>query len=291
MNHEKIESRSKETQKIGIIGMIGNVFLFLIKIVVAVTSGSQAMLADSINSATDILSSMMTFIGGKIAGEPSDERHNYGHGKAEYVFSLIISIVMGYLAIKIALEGIFSLIQHHQIEFSWMLIIVCLVTIVTKFGLYYYTSYIGKKEKNILILANSKDHINDVYTTLSVLAGVLATKLNIFFLDGVVAILISIRIFYTAVEFFLESYNVLLDSSMPEKQLSEIKNIVHTYPQIKRIDKITSKATGNAYVIILKVAVDGNMTVRESHDIVGKIKADILQKEHVYDVVVHVNPD
>ena len=291
MNHEKIELRSKETQRVGIIGMIGNVFLFLIKIVVAISSGSHAMLADSINSGTDILSSVMTLIGGKIAGEPSDEGHNYGHGKAEYIFSLIISIIMGYLAIKIAWDGIVALLNKSIVEFSWALIIVCIITIVTKCSLYFYTNMVGKKENNILILANSKDHINDVYTTLSVLAGVLATKLNIFFLDGIVAIGISIRIFYTAVEFFLESYNVLLDASMSEKELTKIKDIISSYEQIRHVDKITSKATGNAFVLIVKVSVDGNMTVRESHDIVGKMKSEILKMDNVYDVIVHVNPD
>ena len=109
MRVQELEERSKETKKVGIVGIIGNVFLFVIKIIVAILSKSNAMLADSINSGTDVLSSLMTLIGGKIAGEPSDEDHNYGHGKAEYIFSLIISLIMGYLALKIAWNGINSL--------------------------------------------------------------------------------------------------------------------------------------------------------------------------------------
>ena len=91
MSEVELEKRSKETQKVGIIGIVGNVFLFVIKIAIALVSKSNAMLADSINSGTDVLSSLMTFIGGKIAGEPSDDEHNYGHGKAEYIFSELIS--------------------------------------------------------------------------------------------------------------------------------------------------------------------------------------------------------
>ncbi len=291
MEQSWIEQRSKETKTVGLIGIIANIFLFIIKITVSLATKSHALLADSINSGTDILSSLMTFIGGKIAGEPSDEGHNYGHGKAEYVFSLIISMIMGYLALKIAFDGVNALIFKNHLEFSVSLVIVCLITIFTKYILYFYTNLIGKQTNNILIMANSKDHINDVYTTMSVLAGVLATKLNIFWLDGVVAVLISIRIFYTAVEFFMESYNVLLDAALPEKELAKIKEIIHSYKEIKHLDKITSKSTGTSFIVIIKVAVDGNMTVRESHDIVGKMKAEILEQDNIHDVIVHVNPD
>lgn len=290
MKAQELEERSKETKKVGIVGIIGNVFLFIIKITVALISKSNAMLADSINSGTDVLSSLMTLIGGKIAGEPSDEDHNYGHGKAEYIFSLIISLIMGYLALKIAWNGINSLIDGSEFEFSVALILVCIVTIITKFSLYHYTKKIGKKSNNILILANSEDHINDVYTTLSVLVGILAALINLYWLDGVVAIVIAIRILYTAIEFFMQSYNVLLDVSMDEKEIEKIKEIIKTYKKIDHIDKVTSKAVGNSFIVIIKVSVDGNMTVSESHEIVGKLKAEILEQKNVYDVVVHVNP-
>ena len=290
MSELELEKRSKETQKVGIIGIFGNVFLFIIKIVIALASKSNAMLADSINSGTDVLSSLMTFIGGKIAGEPSDDEHNYGHGKAEYIFSLIISLIMGYLAIKIAWNGIESLINETKFEFSYALVIVCVITILTKFALFSYTNKLGKKSNNILILANSQDHINDVYITISVLIGTTAALFNLYWLDGVVAIGIAIRICYSAIEFFMQSYDVLLDKSMTEKEIEEIKEIIKTYKKITRIDKVTSKSVGNSFVVIIKVAVDGNMTVRESHDIVGKMKAEVLKKKGVYDVVVHVNP-
>ena len=138
MEQSWIEERSKETKAVGIAGMVANIFLFIIKITVSFATNSHALLADSINSGTDILSSLMTFIGGKIAGEPSDEGHNYGHGKAEYIFSLIISIIMGYLSLKIAFDGMNALILKNHVEFSISLVIVCLITIFTKYILYFY---------------------------------------------------------------------------------------------------------------------------------------------------------
>lgn len=282
--------RGKETEKVGLIGIVGNIFLFILKIIVALTSKSQSMLADSINSGTDILSSIMTFVGGRISQNASDEQHNYGYGKAEYVFSLIISLIMGYLAVKVLIEGAKSLIFQSEFEFSYALIVVCLTTIITKLGLYIYTNKIGKNSENILVLANSEDHKNDVLITTSVLVGVLASKCGIYFLDGLIAILIACKILIEAIKFFMTSYTVLIDKSISESKLEEIKEIIKSFKSIDHIDKITSKAAGKSFVIIIKVSVDGNMTVNESHDIAGKLKARVMELKDVYDVIVHINP-
>ena len=269
-------NRGKETEKVGLIGIIGNLFLFVIKIFIALTSRSQALLADSVNSATDILSSIMTYIGGKISQNTSDENHNYGYGKAEYVFSLLISVVMGYLAITVAINGVKTLILKEKFVFSYVLIIVCLITIITKFILYRYTNKIGKNTENILVLANSQDHKNDVLITSSVLIGILAAKCNVYFLDGLIAVIIAGKI--------------LIDKSINETELRKIDQIIHEIPGIDHIDKITSKPAGKSFVIIIKVSVDGNMTVNESHEIAGKLKARVMELKDVYDVIVHINP-
>ena len=286
----ELEKRGKETMQVGIAGITGNVILFIMKFFIAMASNSQALLADSVNSATDIFSSIMTFIGGKISSEPSDEGHNYGHGKAEYIFSFLISIVMGYLAVKIAIDGTKSLINGSEFTFSYLLILVCVITVFVKLGLYIYSKRIGKKSENILILANAQDHINDVWTTSSVLLGVIFGKYGIYFIDGLVAIIIAMKILFEAIKLFMESYNILLDSSMNNETLEKLKEIVKQNEAVDHIDKITSKSVGNKYIVIVKISVNGDMTVNESHKIAGKIKADLMNEKKVYDVIVHVNP-
>lgn len=285
-----VDNKSNVTAKVGLVGILGNLFLFIIKIIVTIMSKSQAMLADSINSGTDILSSLMTLIGGKLAAEAPDKGHNYGHAKAEYVFSLIISLIMGYLAIKIAWDGAVSLIDKNVFEISWYLILVCIITMLTKFLLYVYTHKIGEKNDDILILANAQDHKNDILVTASVLVGVIAAVFKIYWLDGIIAICIATRIFYVAIDFFVQSYTVLIDRSMDDVEIKEIESIIKTYKNIDHIDKITSKSTGKSFIVIVKVSVDGNMTVNESHQIAGKLKSDIMKLKNVYDVVIHINP-
>ena len=120
------------TKKAGIYGIIGNVFLLLIKGLVGFLTKSQAMIADSINSAGDIFASLMTFIGNKIASAPRDEDHNLGHGKAEYIFSMFISISMIVVSVKLLFDSISTLILGSNLQFSWFLIIVSVATILTK---------------------------------------------------------------------------------------------------------------------------------------------------------------
>ena len=134
-----MNSRYNSTQRSALLGIIGNLFLLIIKGIVGILSHSQAMIADAANSAGDIFASLMTYIGNRIASEPSDETHNFGHGKAEYIFSLFISIAMLLVSSKLLYDSFVSLIYMKSFIFSWLLVLVCVITIIIKFGLYIYT--------------------------------------------------------------------------------------------------------------------------------------------------------
>ena len=153
--------RYKEVKKASIIGIICNLFLFIIKIIIGCLSNSIAMISDAFNSGGDVFSSFMTFIGNKIASKPADDDHNFGHGKAEYIYSMIISIMMILTGLVIIKDSIISIINKSKVDYSIFLIIVCIITIVTKLLLFIYTNIIYKKNKNLLIKANSTDHRND----------------------------------------------------------------------------------------------------------------------------------
>ncbi|MBE5821563.1 MAG: cation transporter [Clostridiales bacterium] len=282
--------RTVVTKKISIIGIVANAFLFILKLIIGIIANSQAMIADGINSAGDIVASLMTYIGNKIASEPSDDNHNYGHGKAEYIFSLFIGLTMVLLSAKVAINAFSSILNYKHFTFSWYLVIVCIITIISKLALYIYSSKLGKKYNSILITANSKDHLNDVFVTISTLISILAGFFNIYILDGIIGMAISILIIYSGIKIIYSSSKILMDESINELNKNEITNIINNYSEIDHIDKITSKPCGNKYIIIVKVSMDGNMTILESHNIVGKVKSELLDLEYIHDVIVHVNP-
>ena len=180
--------RYDSAKRAGILGIIGNIFLLIIKTIVGISFNSQSMIADAANSAGDIFASLMTFIGNKIASEPNDKTHNFGHGKAEYIFSLFISISMIFVGIKLLYDSIMSLVYKETFTFSWLLIIVCITTILVKFLLYLYTKTLAKKYNNILLEANMKDHRNDCIVTTCTFISILFGIFGFYLFDGIVGI-------------------------------------------------------------------------------------------------------
>lgn len=282
--------RFEQTKKAGLLGILGNLFLLIIKGTVGFVFKSQSMIADSANSAGDIFASLMTFIGNKIASEPQDESHNFGHGKAEYIFSMFIGISMIVVSFKLLYDSIYTLIYGSELLFSWLLIIVCIITILVKLLLYIYTKKLSKKYKNILLEANTKDHRNDCIVTTFTLISILLTFANIYWFDGVVGIGISIWICLTGVKIFIESYNVLMDISIDKNTSDLILDLAHNYKEIKKMDEISSTPVGYQYVVFLTIYVDGNMTTFESHKLADQLERDVACLDKIYKAVVHVNP-
>lgn len=282
--------RFKAAKLAGIYGILGNIFLLFIKGFCGFIFKSQSMIADSVNSASDIFASLMTFIGNKIASEPQDESHNFGHGKAEYIFSMFIGISMIVVSFKLLYDSIYTLIYGSELLFSWLLIIVCIITILVKLLLYIYTKKLSKKYKNILLEANTKDHRNDCIVTTFTLISILLTFANIYWFDGVVGIGISIWICLTGVKIFIESYNVLMDISIDKNTSDLILDLAHNYKEIKKMDEISSTPVGYQYVVFLTIYVDGNMTTFESHKLADQLERDVTCLDKIYKAVVHVNP-
>ena len=282
--------RYEATQKASVFGMIGNIFLLIIKSIIGIITRSQAMIADSVNSAGDIFSSLMSFIGNKIASKPNDDDHNLGHGKAEYIFSMLVSISMILVSCKLLESSIRSLFVPVNYKFSWWLVTVCATTIIIKLLLYIYTNRMAKRHNNILLKANAKDHINDcVVTTFNLIAALLSLK-EILWFDGIVGTGISIWILYTGVKIFIESYNVLMDKSISEADKQKVLDIISKYDEVKNIQHFNATPVGYKYQISFTIYVDGNLSTFESHEIANKIEREIDNLEEIYLAVIHVNP-
>ena len=282
--------RYKSANITGILGMMGNIFLLIIKVIAGVFSNSQSLLADAFNSAGDIFSSFMTFIGNKISSKKADKDHHLGHGKAEYIYSLLISISMILLSVTMIKNIIVNLIHREYLIYSNWLIVVCIITIVVKLSLYIYTSHLYKVHKNILILANSKDHRNDVaITSLTLLSILLSQKL--IYLDSIAGVIISLWIMITTIKLFKESYDVLMDTSMDQETEKKVKELIQKHKEVLRINHFNSTPVGYRYQISFTIFVDGNLSTFESHDIANSLEREI-EKEipEVYLSIIHVNP-
>lgn len=285
-----MEDKFAITKKAGFLGILGNIFLLIIKATVGFISNSQAMIADSINSAGDIFASLMTFIGNKIASAPNDEDHNFGHGKAEYIFSMFISISMILVSAKLLYDSALTLIFGSELQFSWILVAVCIATIITKIFLFVYTKHAYKLHNSILLEANMKDHRNDCIVTTFTLISVLLTLANIYWFDSVVGIGISIWICYTGISIFIESYNVLMDISIDDKTKELILDIANKFKEIQEIKSIVSTPVGDKFLVFITICVDGNMSTFDSHKLADNLETTVSKLDKVSKTVVHVEP-
>lgn len=282
---------SVEVKKVGRLGIIANLFLLSIKFITGIIFKSQGLIADAINSFGDVFSSLVTFVGGKISSKPADDDHEFGHGKAEFVASLLIGIFMVFVSFKTITSGAKAIINNETLKFSIILLLTPIVTIVVKSLLYLYCNKLAKVNNSLLIKANANDHRNDILLSTGVLIGIVCGKFGYGVIDGIVGIIISGVIIVTGLRIIKEAYDVLIDKCIDSDKVDEMRKNIEAIPGVNHIDSIKSKPTGTLHMIIVKVSVDPDMTVRESHKVAGMIREKVCKDDDVYDTVVHINPD
>ena len=284
-----MDNRYKEVKLVSILGIILNIFLLIIKGITGYITKSRAMISDAFNSAGDIFSSLMTFIGNKIASKPNDEDHNLGHGKAEYIYSMLISIVMMVTSIKVLKDSLYS--GNKKIVFSKYLVIVSLITIILKFLMFLFTNKISKRQNNLLLKANSIDHRNDSILTILTLISSLLLNKGIKIIDIIIGSIISIYIFYQAVLLYIESYDVLMDKCISDVTKNKVYDIINKYPEIIKTNHFNSTPVGYKYQISVTIFVDGNLSTFKSHEIADNLEKEITNSiDEIYLTIIHVNP-
>ena len=283
--------RHKKVERAAVFGIVGNIFLIIIKAIIAIITHSQAMISDAFNSAGDILSSFMTFIGNKIASKEADEDHNLGHGKAEYIFTMLISLTMIIVAVKLLFSSIQTLFIEYNYKFSYGLLVVGLITFIVKISLYFYTHKIAKEENNLLIEANAVDHRNDCILTIMTTIAAIFGMYGITYVDGLVGSLVSIYMGLTGIKLFKESFDVLMDKGMSVEERNEVLEIIKKYDEVKKIQHFNSTPIGYQYQISFSIFVDGNLSTFDSHEIAHKLEKEITNTlDEVFVTIIHVNP-
>lgn len=286
------QERTRKTRSVASFSLIGNVFLAIIKIASGLFSGSSAMLADGFNSAGDCVSSLTMLLGNRIASKPRDADHPYGHGKAEYIFSGLMGILLLGVAWETLKNAVTSLRNPQPLQYASIVLLVCLITVILKTSLYFYANKVGKQFKNPMTLAMAQDHRSDVFVTCATAIGVIASLLGYPFVDGTVGVLISGIIALSAFGILRDSYRVLMDTTAKASSpiIEEAQKIMEALPGIDHIDAITATPVGTSYLLVIKISVPGNMTVTESHHLTRQIKDPLMENPDVAEVIVHVNP-
>lgn len=279
-------------KKVAYIGIAINLGLLIMKLIAGGISHSQAMIADGFNSVGDVFASMITLFGSVYASKPKDADHVWGHGKAEYIASMIIGFSMVAMAIFTIVNSIEALLAGMTLTFSWGLILVAIATIICKFIAFLYTMRQSKEYNSLLMKANAQDHRNDIFITSGTLIAIICSLFGIGWLDGLVGIVISAWIIYSGFTIIRDSSGVLMDKNAGTDLLDNCVQAIAEIEGIDHVDSVNAKPVGAKFLLVVKVSVNREMNVLRSHEIAGEIKQMLLNNHtDVEDVLVHINPD
>ena len=275
------------------ISTIGNALLSVAKILAGLLSGSLAVVSDGIDSATDVIISLVMLYTTRIMSRPPNQKYAFGYEKAESIATKILSLVIFYAGIHMFFSSIESIFSDEEKSMPGILAIyVTIISIAAKLGLSLYQYRQGRKVNSSMLIANAKNMRNDVIISIGVLVGLIFTfKLELPILDSITGLLISLFIVKSSVGIFMDSNVELMDGVKDTSIYKKIFDAVDLVPEVCNPHRVRSRQIGNMYMIALDIEVDGSMTLKQAHDIAEQVEESIKKSvENVYDIIVHVEP-
>ena len=292
------DQRFKKAETAAWIGVFGNLGLALMKGVIGFMSGSKALIADAANSASDVAGSFAVLIGLRAAKKPPDQDHPYGHGKAESIAAIIVSVLLMLVGIELAINSGKAMYAGVTEAPKWYAIIALLISIVVKEILFQYKYRLGKKLSSQALIANAWDHRSDVYSSSAAVLGVGGALLGawmdkpwMYYLDPAAGLLVAVLVVRIGYRLIMESIHSTLDHVLHGEDSEELLNAVLKTRGVITVDDLRARETGHYVIVDIKISVNPRITVLEGHDIAKSVKQNLMDKfSHVSDVFVHVNP-
>lgn len=275
------------------IAVFGNALLSALKIIVGIAAGSFAVVADGIDSASDVLTSLITLFTAHIIARPPDLKYPYGYNKADTIATKLLAFIIFFAGAQLAISTSRRLIYPTETEIpDSIAIYVILLSIIGKIALAFYLRKTGRSINSQMLIANARNMQNDVIISLSVLTGLIFTfifKLPI--IDLITAFLVSIYIMFVAFRIFMQSNRDLMDGVDDPDIYQKIITAVKSINGVSNPHRIRVRKMAHQYVITVDIEIDGNTSLREAHQLSSLVENEIKKTiPNVYDVLVHAEP-
>ncbi len=273
-----------------VVGIGLNVMLFIIKLIASILTSSIAIAADALNNLSDAGSSIITFIGFRLAGKPADDDHPFGHGRAEYICSVVVAMLilfMGYELCKTSIGKIFNPQSTYPDTIS--IIILC-VAVLVKGAMFLFNRSVGRAIDSQPILATSKDSLSDAAATTAVLIGLASEALLDINLDGYTGLLVSGFILYAGISAIKDAMTPLLGSTPDKELVTAIRDTVMAHDEIVGIHDIIIHNYGpTRFMMSLHAEVPCDCDILRIHDTIDIIEREISSKFNC-NAVIHMDP-
>ena len=278
-------SREKVVVKTSIISILSNIVLAGFKAFVGLLSNSIAIISDAVNNLSDALSSIITIIGTKLAGKAPDKEHPYGHGRAEYMTSFIVSAIVLYAGITALVESIKKIIHPETTDYSTLTLVILIAGIIVKFVLGIYVKKKGKEVNSDSLVASGQDAFNDALLSISVLISAIIYMLFNISLEAYVGVILSLFIIKAGLELIKEAVDNMLGVRVESALARSIKRDVTKEEEVQgAYDLVLNDYGPDKYLGSIHIEVADTLTVADIDKISRRITKKILEK---YGVILH----
>lgn len=299
-NYDKINDtcvREKHLLLSEIVGIICNLILALIKLIIGILSKSISIMTDSINNFSDLSSNVISLVGFKIASNPADKEHPYGHQRIEYVLGLIITMIIIFLGSSSLIESIKKTINNEINQISdtilYVTIVILTLSILVKLWLSFFYSKMAKIINSLPLKALAKDSRNDVISTLLVLIGVI---ISLIFkdipisIDGILGVIVSLFIIISAILMMKEIITPLIGDTIKYDEIKEVVDYIKSFKGVYGThDVMCHKYGPTKFYITIHVLVDSKNSIVESHELIDIIEMNVKKKYNI-DLTIHMDP-
>lgn len=284
---------AKLKSRVTFVGLWINTFLTLIKIGVGIIGQSAALIADGIHSFSDLASDLLVLIAIKLGSREADYEHPYGHKRFETLTTVILGLGLLVIAAGIAWDVSERLLHPETLLIPNINTLgIAAISILANEWLYHYTKRIGIETRSKLLLANAWHHRSDALSSVIVLLGIGAVLLGFSFADAIAAILVALMVGKIGLKLVLESIKELVDTSLSEEQVQEIRREIKTTQGVEGIHLLRTRQMGEDAYIDAHIVVDSRISVSEGHVIGDKVRENLIAKfDDIVDVLVHIDPE
>lgn len=288
-NLSRLKKEEETLTFVSYVAIAINIVLALIKMIAGKIYFSASLMADGLNSLSDLITNIIVIIGIKYSRSPSDKEHPFGHGKIESVFSVIIGVIIMMTSFDVVKSNISLLFGGKTVNVTNIIVIITILSIVIKTLQLFYMKIKTMKYNSSLIKSLLQDYRSDILITTSVLLGLILSIIHPLF-DIVLGIIIALYIMRSSYSLIKENVLILLDSQ-DENFLEKVKNEVLQIDEVSNAHDFMMTTSGKNIHLYMDIRVDRNITVDEAHEITNKIAKNIKFKyENVQSVLVHVEP-
>lgn len=274
----------------GIVGILNNLFLFVIKFLIGTIVHSVSIQADGVNNLTDAGSNIISILSFHLSNKPADKDHPFGHERTETIASLFVGILILVLGFETAKESISKVIHPGSIDFRIASVIILLISIMVKFWMYAYNKKLSKAYDSSLLEATALDSISDVCGTTAVLVSILLSPVLHFNLDGYMGIVVSGIILYGAYGLLRDMINSLIGEAPDPELVHNIVDMIMAHPVILGVhDMMLHNYGPNKIFASAHVEVDSSKDIFETHDYIDNIEREVKENMNI-DLVLHMDP-